>query len=172
VHPFDDVRVIAGQGTAALELLQDHADIGLMIVPISGGGLTMGTAIAAHGLDPGIEVWAAEPSGADDAYRSLEVGHIVTDYGHTIADGLRAHLSPRTFAGLREHDVRIVRVDDDEIVAAMRFLFERTKLVVEPAGACSLAGLLALAARGVALPPTVAVVLSGGNVDLDHLPFT
>lgn len=171
VHPFDDVRVIAGQGTAALELLQDHPDIGLVIVPISGGGLTMGTAIAMHGLDPGLAVWAAEPAGADDAYRSLESGHLVTDYGHTIADGLRAHLSPRTFAGLQQERVQIVRVTDDEIIDAMRLLFTRTKLVVEPAGACSLAGLIALARQGVRLPATVAVILSGGNVDLDHLPF-
>ena len=141
VHPYDDPRVIAGAGTACLELLTEHPDLDLVIAPVSGGGLLSGTAIAAHGVDPRCRVWGAEPAGADDAYRSLEGGALVPrSEGSTIADGLLAELSARTFAILTEHLEGIVRVSDDEIVDAMRFLFERCKLVVEPSGAVGLAG--------------------------------
>jgi threonine dehydratase len=164
VHPYDDPRVIAGAGTACLELLEDHPDIGLVIAPVSGGGLLSGTAIGAHGLDPACRVWGAEPAGADDAARSLAAGRLVeqTD-GTSVADGLLAQLSQRTFAVLREHVEGIVTVSDAQIVAAMRLLFERCKLVVEPSGAAALAGMFALPR---ALPACVGVILSGGNLDL------
>ena len=163
VHPYDDPRVIAGAGTAALELLADHPDLDLVIAPVSGGGLLSGTAIATHGVNPACGVWGAEPAGADDAYRSLERGELVprTD-GSTIADGLLATLSARTFAILEQHAEGIVRVEDGQIVEAMRFLFERCKLVVEPSGAAALAGVFAFPQ---ALPERVGVILSGGNLD-------
>jgi len=164
VHPYDAPRVIAGAGTAALELLEDHPDLDLVIAPVSGGGLLSGTAIATHGTNPACRVWGAEPTGADDAYRSLERGELEPrTEGSTIADGLLATLSARTFAILSEHVERIVRVEDGEILDAMRFLFERCKLVVEPSGAAALAGVFA--ARDV-LPEQVGVILSGGNLDL------
>jgi threonine dehydratase len=165
VHPYDDPRVIAGQGTACLELLEDHPEIALVIAPVSGGGLLSGTAIAAHGLDATRRVWGAEPAGVDDAYRSFDAGRRISGAtGTTIADGLRAELSDRTFEILRQHVEGIVRVDDVEIVEAMRFLFERAKLVVEPAGATALAGMFAFPE---ALPGQVGVILSGGNLGLD-----
>jgi threonine dehydratase len=168
VHPYDDPRVIAGAGTACLELLEEHPGIGLVIAPVSGGGLLSGTAIAAHGVDPRIAVWGAEPAGADDAYRSLAAGKLVWGpQGTTIADGLLAQLSERTFAILAHHAAGIVRVHDDQIVAAMRFLFERCKLVVEPSGATGLAGLFAFPE---ALPDRIGVILSGGNLDYGNQP--
>jgi threonine dehydratase len=168
VHPYDDPRVIAGAGTACLELLEAHPDIELVIAPVSGGGLLSGTAIAAHGVDPGIQVWGAEPSGADDAYRSLAEGKLVPQpQGTTIADGLLAQLSERTFGILAEHATGIVRVDDGQILDSMRFLFERCKLVVEPSGATGLAGLFALPE---ALPDRIGVILSGGNLDYGNQP--
>jgi threonine dehydratase len=164
VHPYDDARVIAGAGTACLELLTEHPDLDLVIAPVSGGGLLSGTAIAAHGVDPQCRVWGAEPAGADDAYRSLERGALVPrSEGSTIADGLLAELSAQTFAILSAHIEGIVRVSDDEIVDAMRFLFERCKLVVEPSGAVGLAGVFSFPE---ALPDRVGVILSGGNLDL------
>ena len=170
VHPFDDPRVQAGQGTATLELLEAEPAIGLVIAPVSGGGLLSGTAVAAHGLRPGLPVWGAEPAGADDAFRSLAAGHLVLDGPtDTIADGLVAQLSERTLAILQAEQVQVVTVSEDEIVAAMRRLAIDAKQVVEPSGAVALAGLGRLAQQGnVALPHDVGVIVSGGNVDLDR----
>jgi threonine dehydratase len=163
VHPYDDPRVIAGAGTAALELLGEHPDLDLVVAPVSGGGLLSGTAIATHGVNRRCRVWGAEPSGADDAYRSLERGELVArSDGSTIADGLLAELSARTFAIISEHVEGIVRVDDDQILDAMRFLFERCKLVVEPSGAVGVAGVFGFP---VVLPNRVGVILSGANLD-------
>jgi threonine dehydratase len=165
IHPYDDPRVIAGAGTACLELLEEYPDLDIVIAPVSGGGLLSGTAIAAHGMKPECSIWGAEPAGADDAYRSLESGRLVPrgDGGTSIADGLLAELSARTFVIINEHAEGIVRVQDAEIVEAMRFLFERCKLVVEPSGAAGLAGVFAFPE---ALPERVGVILSGGNLDL------
>ncbi len=172
IHPYDHPHVIAGQGTAALELLTDVPAIGAIVAPVSGGGLLSGTAIAAHGLNSSIAIIGAEPEGVDDAARSLATGRRQRlDGGTSIADGLLAELSDRTFDILVDHGASVVTVSDDEIVAAMRLLFERAKQVVEPSGAAGVAALLAMAARGDELPPDVGVVLSGGNVDLDTLPF-
>lgn len=165
VHPYDDPQVIAGAGTACLELLEEHPDLDAVIAPVSGGGLLSGTAIAAHGLRSDCRIWGAEPAGADDAYRSLASGELVPrDDGSSIADGLLAELSARTFSILSEHCEAIVRVDDREIVSAMRFLFERCKLIVEPSGAAGLAGLFAFPE---VLPTRIGVILSGGNLDLE-----
>jgi threonine dehydratase len=163
VHPYDDPRVIAGAGTAAMELLEQHPDLDLVIAPVSGGGLLSGTAIAAHGMKPLCRIWGAEPAGADDAYRSLERKKLEPrTEGSTIADGLLAALSARTFGILSEHVEGIVRVEDGEILDAMRALFERCKLVVEPSGAAALAGVFA---HPEVLPERVGVILSGGNLD-------
>jgi threonine dehydratase len=170
VHPYDDPDVIAGQGTACAELIEQvEGDLALVVVPVGGGGLASGSAVAAHAADPTIDVWGAEPAGADDAARSLAAGHVVTDVQpDTIADGLRASLSERTFRCLSRHLTEIVTVTDDEIVSAMRLLFERCKLVVEPSAAVGLAVVLQRRGR---LPGPVGIVLTGGNVDLDALPF-
>ncbi|MFL6204097.1 MAG: threonine/serine dehydratase [Acidimicrobiales bacterium] len=169
VHPFDDPRVQAGQGTATLELLDAVPQIGMVVAPVSGGGLLSGTAVAAHGIDPAILVWGAEPHAVDDAARSLAAGRLVLDgAGSTIADGLVAQLSEGTFAILRREGVQVVTVSEDEIVEAMRRLAVHAKQIVEPSGAVALAGLVRLVREGTELPGDVGVIVSGGNVDLDR----
>jgi len=169
VHPFNDPGVMAGQGTAALELLEAVPAIRMVVAPVSGGGLLSGTAVAAHGLDPTVAVWGAEPAGADDAFRSLAAGRLVLDGpSDTIADGLVAQLSERTLAVLQAHAVQVVTVTDTDIVEAMRELAVGAKQLVEPSGAVSLAGVAKLARDGVELPADVGLIVSGGNVDLDR----
>ncbi len=170
VHPFDDDRIIAGQATAAAEFLEDVPDLHFILAPVSGGGLLSGTAIAAKSLRPAIRVFGCEPKNADDAYRSLAAGRIEPmENPSTIADGLRASLAERTFAILRRHVDQIVLVTEEEIVAAMRLVWERMKLVIEPSAAVAAAPLLAhkLSVEG----KKVGVILSGGNLDLVRLPF-
>ena len=168
IHPYDDPKVIAGQGTAALELLDDAGPLDLVIAPVSGGGLLSGTAIATHGRSAATLVWGAEPAGADDAHRSLASGELQGDPGSSIADGLLAALSPRTFSILQHHVSEIVLVTEEEIVDAMHFVFDRIKLVVEPSAAVPVAALIA---RAGTLPPRIGLILSGGNTDLDALPW-
>ncbi len=169
IHPYDDPRVIAGAGSAALELVDDIPDLDLVIAPVSGGGLLSGTALAAQGRRPGMRVWGAEPSGVDDAYRSLITGRRHTDNtGTSMADGLLATLSDRTFAILRERVETIVVVTEEEIAAATELLICEAKLVVEASAAVAVAALIR---RRDDLPSRVGVILSGGNVDLDRLPF-
>lgn len=169
IHPFDDPRVQAGQGTAALELLRAVPEIAMLVAPVSGGGLLSGTAIAAHGIDGSMPVLGAEPEAVDDAARSLAAGHLVLEGAReTIADGLVAQLSDTTLGILQEHDVRVVTVTEDEIVEAMRRMAVDAKQVVEPSGAVSLAGLRRLRSDGHHLPDDVGVIVSGGNVDLDR----
>jgi len=198
IHPYNDERIITGQATAALELLEEIPDLDALLAPVSGGGLLSGTAIAAKALQPQIAVIGCEPAGADDAYRSLAAGRIMPmDNPQTIADGLRASLCPLTFGILRQHVDRVVLVSEDEIVEGMRLLWERLKLVVEPSGAvaasAALFGKLGPGAfdggadksdgKGAGLPrpdksgeaarraPRLGIILSGGNVDLARLPF-
>lgn len=163
IHPYDDPRVIAGAGTAAFELMRSVTDLDLVVAPVSGGGLLSGTCVAVHGTRPSTSVWGAEPAGVDDAYQSLRTGIRQGETGATsIADGLLAVLSDRTFTILRAHVDEIVRVDEKDIVEAMHFSFDHVKLVVEPSAAVALAALFSKAGR---LPPRVGVVVSGGNVD-------
>jgi threonine dehydratase len=170
VHPYNDVRVVTGQGTAALELLEEVPDLDFLIAPVSGGGLLSGTAIAAKSVRPGIQVVGGEPRNADDAFRSLQSGAIAPGSPfHTIADGLRATLCPLTFSILRERVDRVALVSEEEIVAAMQLLFERMKIVVEPSGAVSAAA--ALGRTIGAEEKKVGVILSGGNLDPRNLPF-
>jgi threonine dehydratase len=170
VHPYNDARVIAGQGTAALELIEEVGDLDVVIAPVSGGGLLSGTAIAAKGMRRGIRVIGGEPRNADDAYRSLASGNIEAVAGsETIADGLRATLCPLTFSILRTFVEEISVVTEEEITAAMLLLWERTKLVVEPSGAVAAAP--ALNRRIRAEDKKIGIILSGGNLDLRKLPF-
>jgi threonine dehydratase len=170
IHPYDDDRIIAGQGTAALELLAEQPDLELVLAPVGGGGLVSGTAIAVSGIAPAVRVVAVEPAGADDAYRSLQAGRIIPQTDpRTVADGLRTSLCPRTFAVIRALVAEIVTVSEESIVRAMRHVLERMKIVIEPSAAVPVAALLEgrLAARG----RRVGVILSGGNVEWDRLPW-
>ncbi len=170
VHPYDDVAVIAGQGTATLELLDTVPDLDVVVVPVGGGGLLSGTAIAAKGLGPNITVYGAEPVGADDAARSFASGLLQSmPHPETIADGLRGALSARTLRALRANVTAIGTCSEKAIVAAMRFTWERMKIVIEPSSAVPLAAIMdgALDVRG----KRVGVILTGGNVDLDRLPW-
>ena len=170
VHPYADARVIAGQGTIALELLQQVPGLDAVVAPIGGGGLISGCAIAARGLTPRIEVIGAEPAGADDAVRSLQRGERVTDVvPDTICDGLRATIGVPNFALLREHGVSAIAVDDAATLAAMRQLWAELKQTVEPSSAVALAAVLAQRKRFAG--KRVGLVLTGGNVDLDAIPF-
>ena len=170
VHPYNDRRVIAGQGTAALELLEDVPELDVLLVPVSGGGLLSGNAIAATSVRPSVRVVGCEPANADDACRSLKSGHIEKNAtADTIADGLRAQLCDLTFGILRERVDEIVRVSEQEIVEAMRLVWERMKLVIEPSAAVAVAPAVGRAVRGEG--KRVGVLLSGGNVDLSALPF-
>lgn len=168
IHPFNDWRVIAGQGTAALELLEQAGSLDLVAVPCGGGGLLSGTALAVKGVEPRTRVAGVEPAAADDARRSLIERRIVPSGDpRTIADGLRTSLGDRTFAVIRQYVDEIVAVDEAAILRAMRMVFERMKLVIEPSAAVPVAAVLegALAVRGC----RVGVILSGGNVDLEPL---
>ena len=170
VHPYDNEWVIAGQGTAALELLQEVPNLDVIMAPVGGGGLLSGTAIAAHGLSPRMRVIAAEPEGADDAYRSLAAGVIITSTNpHTIADGLLTSLGELTFPIIQQQVEKIVTVSEAGIVSAMKFVWERAKLIIEPSAAVPLA---ALWERKIDLTGLrIGVILSGGNVDLEKLPW-
>lgn len=169
VHPYNDARVIAGQGTAALELLNEVRGLDAVIAPVSGGGLLSGTAIAVHGLDASIEVIGAEPEQAADAHASLARGERVTDMvPDTVCDGLRAQLGTLTFPILQAHDARIGLASEAEIVRAMRLVWERLKLVIEPSAAVPLA--IVLRERERFAGRRVGIILSGGNVDLGALP--
>lgn len=168
VHPYDDWRVIAGQGTAALELLEQAGTLDAIVVPCGGGGLLSGTAIATHGISPGTEVYGAEPKNADDAQRSLAEGRIIPSKDpKTIADGLRTSLGERDFSVIREHVTGIATATEDEILAAMRFIWERVKIIIEPSCAVPVAAILngQINAKG----RRIGVVLSGGNVDLEPM---
>jgi threonine dehydratase len=165
IHPYDDDRVIAGQGTAALEALEDAGPVDAILAPVSGGGLLAGTAIAATSALPGIRVIGCEPAGADDAFRSLRTGQLQRNQRtETIADGLRAALCERTFAILRERVHDIVLVSEEEIIEALYLAWERLKLVIEPSAAVALATVLFH--RATEGCRSVCVILSGGNVDV------
>jgi threo-3-hydroxy-L-aspartate ammonia-lyase len=166
VHPYDDERIMAGQGTAALELIEDGGPLDLLLVPVGGGGLISGSATAAKGLLPDCRVVGVEPEVGDDVARSLAAGErIVVPVRPTIADGQQLETpGARTFPVIRERVSAVVTVSDAEIVAAMRFAFERLKLVLEPSGASALAALLHAKVDAAGL--RTGVILSGGNVDV------
>lgn len=170
VHPYNDDQVIAGQGTAALELLQEVPDLDVVLAPIGGGGLVSGTAIAAQGLSSHIRVIAAEPEQADDAFRSLAAGTIIPSSNpQTIADGLLTSLCERTFSILQKRVEQVVTVSEAGMIASMRFVWERAKLIIEPSAAVAVGVLWEHKIDLTGL--RVGVILSGGNVDLERLPW-
>src|SRR5438105_13758789 len=180
VHPYDDDRIIAGQATAAKELLEEVGDLDAVFAPVSGGGLLSGTCLGAKGLRKEIRIIGCEPARADDAYRSLTSGTLQSlESSDTIADGLRASLSPRTFALLRKHVDRILLVTEEEIIATARLGWERMKIIVEPSRSVALAPLLKpavvkslnLHSRADGQPPNLGVIFSVGNLDLNALPW-
>jgi len=171
VHPYNDPRVIAGQGTAALELCNEVPGLHAVTAPVGGGGLISGTAIAVTGTQPEAEVIGAEPEAADDAHRSLREGRIVpADDPRTVADGLRTSLGDLTFAVIDRYVRAIVTVSEDAIVEAMRLVWERMKIVIEPSSAVPVAALLTR--RSEYRGDRIGVILSGGNVDLAKLPWS
>lgn len=166
IHPYDDDRIIAGAATAALELLEDVPGLDVILAPVGGGGLLSGTALVTHYLSPGTRVYGGEPEAANDAARSLRVGHIVQNEKspETIADGLRTNLSERTFAIISNHVEDILTVSEDEILSALRLVWERMKIMIEPSSAVPVAALLKNS--GVFAGMRVGVILSGGNADV------
>lgn len=170
IHPYDDARIIAGQGTAAIELLEDVPDLDVVVAPVGGGGLLAGTILAAKSIRPSIRVVGAEPERVDDAFRSWKAGRILTNTAtDTIADGLKTNLGEATFPIIQQGVDDIVLAPEDAILPAVRVMLERMKLVVEPSAAVPLAAMLS-----GRLDPTgrrVGVVVSGGNVDFDSLRF-
>jgi threonine dehydratase len=175
IHPYDDDRIIAGQATAAKELLEDVPDLDAVLTPVSGGGLLSGTSIAAKTMRPGVRVFGCEPERADDAYRSLKTKALQSlESSDTIADGLRASLSARTFAILQKNVDGILLVSEEEIAATMHLVWERMKIVVEPSSAVALAPLLrkegasvlGLASGADGKRAKIGVIFSGGNVEL------
>ena len=170
VHPYDNERVIAGQGTAALELLEDVPDLDVIIAPVGGGGLISGASIAATEIRKGIRVIAGEPEMADDAYRSMQAGEIIPSVNpKTIADGLLTSLGTITFPIIQERVEQIVTVSEAGIIEAMKFIWERAKIVIEPSAAVAVG---VLWERKIDLSGLkVGVIISGGNVDLEKLPW-
>ncbi|MBT8258472.1 MAG: pyridoxal-phosphate dependent enzyme [Bacteroidia bacterium] len=170
VHPSNDLNVIYGQGTACLELLHDHPDLDYVVVPVGGGGLIAGTALAANLQSGTCEVVGAEPFEVDDAYRSLISGRIESNKtANTIADGLKTQLGDKNFPIIQKHIKTIIRVSEEEIVEAMRLIWERMKIVIEPSSAVAFAAVINDKERF--LHKNVGVIFSGGNVDLSQLPF-
>jgi len=170
IHPYDNRDVIEGQASAALELLEEAADLDVLMTPIGGGGLISGTALVTHGLSPGTRVIGVEPSGADDAWRSFRSGELVPSVNPcTIADGLLSSLSERTFGIITRHVEDVVTVSEEQIIHAMRTIWERMKLVVEPSAAVPLAAILSGSIN--VCGQRAGIILTGGNVDLGRLPW-
>ncbi|MSU78948.1 MAG: pyridoxal-phosphate dependent enzyme [Gemmataceae bacterium] len=172
IPPYNHPDVIAGQGTVALEMLADHPDLDAIVAPIGGGGLLAGVTFAAKALKPDIRVFAAEPCGADDAARSKAAGVFIPQAApKTIADGLLTSMGDLTWPVVRDLVEDVLTVSEDEIVAAMRLAWERAKLLIEPSSAVAIAAVLSSRFRGLDGMGKVGIVLSGGNVDLDKLPW-
>jgi threonine dehydratase len=170
VHPYADPAVIAGQGTAALELLAESGPLDALVTPIGGGGLVCGTALAARGRDPAPAVFGAEPEGAAETFESLRLGRRITEFTpDTICDGLRGTVGEINLALMREHGIQALRVSDAEIIAAMRLVWQRLKIIVEPSCATVLAAVLRY--PDIFAGRRIGLILSGGNVDLDALPW-
>ena len=170
IHPYNNDQVIAGQGTAALELIDDVDALDIVMAPVGGGGLLSGTALATHGLLPKAHIVAGEPAGANDAYRSLQAGQIIpSESPQTLADGLLTSLGDKTFPIIQAHVQRIITVSDEEIIAAMRLVWERMKIIIEPSCAVPLAALLK--EKETFADQRAGIILTGGNVDLEKLPF-
>lgn len=174
VHPYNDPRVIAGQGTCSRELLEQMNDLGgaldMVIAPIGGGGMISGTCLTLSNLAPEVKIYAAEPEQADDAYRSFKAGYIIADDApETVADGLKVPLKDLTWHFVSNHVTDILTASEEEIVDAMKLIWKRMKIVIEPSSAVPLATILKN--REVFAGKRVGVIITGGNVDLDALPW-
>lgn len=170
VHPYNDERIMAGQGTCAKELLEDHPELDVIISPVSGGGLLSGTLLSSKPLKDDIQVFGAEPAEADDAYRSLKLGKIVPNETiNTICDGLRAQIGGLTFPVISDLVDDIITVTEEEIIDSMRMIWERLKMIVEPSSSITLGAVLKN--KDKFNGKKVGLIISGGNVDLDHLPW-
>lgn len=167
IHPFNNYRVMEGQATAALELIEDVSDLDHIVAPVGGGGLLSGTLLAAKYFSPKTQVIAGEPAGADDAFRSMQSGKIEQSQSNTVADGLLTSLGDKTFPVIRDNVKEIITVTDDEIIAAMRLVWERLKMIVEPSGAVPFAAVLK--AKEKFKGKKVGIIFSGGNVDLERV---
>lgn len=167
IHPFNNYDVIAGQATAAKELFEEVGHLDVIMVPVGGGGLLSGTALATKYFSPNTMVIAGEPAGSDDAYRSLKSGKIEQAQSNTIADGLLTSLGDKTFPIIQENVKEIITVTDDEIIDALRLVWERMKIIIEPSCAVPLAALLKEKERFTG--KRVGIILSGGNVDLERV---
>lgn len=170
IHPYHHLDVIEGQATCALEIFSEQPDLHALITPVGGGGLLSGTALTSHYLSPGTKVYAGEPLGADDAFRSIQSGKLQpVGIPRTIADGLLTSLGEINFEIIKQHVEDIYTVSEEEIISAMRLVYERMKIVIEASSAVPLAALLAN--KEVFKDKNVGIILSGGNVDLSQLPF-
>ena len=170
VHPYNDERIMAGQGTCAKELLEDYPDLDTIVSPVSGGGLLSGTLLSSKALNTDIQVFGAEPAEADDAYRSLKLGKIVPNETiNTICDGLRAQVGGQTFPVISDLVDDIITVTEEEIIDSMRMIWERLKMIVEPSSSITLGAVLKNKDRFNG--KKIGLIISGGNVDLDHLPW-
>lgn len=170
IHPYNDNRIVAGQGTAAIELLASYPDLDFILTPVGGGGLLSGTSISAKGIRPKIKVIGTEPELADDAYHSFKTGNLIKAYGtQTIADGLRTSLGTLPFSVIREHVDDIVTVSESSIIESMRFIWERMNIIIEPSAAVPVAAIFdnKIDVQG----KKVGIIVSGGNVDLGNLPW-
>ena len=170
VHPYNDERIIAGQGTCAKELLEDHPEIQIIVSPVSGGGLLSGTLLSAKEMNGQVSVYGAEPAEADDAYRSLQNGEIVpNDTINTICDGLRAQIGTITFPIIQKYVDEIITLSEEEILDSMKMIWERLKIIVEPSCSISLAAIIKN--KNKFSGKNVGLIMSGGNVDLNQLPW-
>jgi len=170
IHPSNDIPVIIGQGTATLELLQTYPNLDVVITPVGGGGLLGGTALAAHYFGKNCQVFAGEPYEANDAYRSFKSGKIeINKTTNTIADGLRTQLGDNNFPIIKKYVSNIICVSESEIIKAMKLVWERLKIVIEPSSAVAFAAVLK--EKKQFKDKKIGVILSGGNVDLTNLPF-
>lgn len=170
VHPYNNFSVICGQGTAALELLEEQFGLEVMMAPVGGGGLLSGTSLTTKALRPGCKVIGAEPQGADDAFRSFRDGYIHPSvHPQTMADGLLTSLGEMTFTVIRQHVDEILTASEESIVAAMRLVWERMKIIIEPSSAVPLAVVMENKERFAG--QRIGIILSGGNVELSRLPF-
>ncbi len=172
VPPYDDPRIIAGQGTAVLEFLQQVPQLQVVVAPVGGGGLLSGTAIAARAISPRIRVYGAEPQGADDAFRSKQAGQFIPQTNpKTIADGLLTSLGKWTWPIIQHRVQGILTVSEEQIVETMRTFWMRAKVIIEPSSAVAVAAAMSLQRQDSSGQLNVGVILSGGNVDLDRLPW-
>ncbi|MBL4753108.1 MAG: pyridoxal-phosphate dependent enzyme [Flavobacteriales bacterium] len=170
IHPYNNLQVITGQATAAKELLEDVQDLDIVIAPVGGGGLMSGTCLASHYLSPHTEIIGSEPENVNDAFRSLAAGTIQTNQTtDTIADGLKTNLGDLTFEIIKEHISQIITVSESEIIEAMRLIWERMKIIIEPSSAVPLAAILREPQKFKG--KRVGLIVTGGNVELGSLPF-